>query len=322
MLYESWHTECRHHSNFLSLSCRWETWNGRTLWAEAGNEQVNSLQPADWILLLTILECRSVLVCGVTSSWLGFVSVVKGQEDSTKLICMHWKKRAFTTDMTMFALKFIVGFCLFQGIMMFEQVTQEDMANWTIASKYHWGQFEACSDTHCGKPPYHIAHAIMTWVGDGPKDCYGKKVKFVCDCEKNVPYTPSKYDDIWLEDSRRQVNCMPAGSWSNSPSHDNPCPQRYCVAPSTMAKARYKIKKQVRPHPDIQTPDQEGKYCPGSTARYFCDECHSGGGNTECLEDTTWRYVEPCTKIPDCKASKTFQFLFQTLGTETFLFEK
>ncbi len=204
-------------------------------------------------------------------------------------------------------LTLFLSLCFLQGTLT-EEITEElNTANWSASSKYHWGLLEACND--CGKPRYHLAHAKRTWVGDGPTDCYGDKFRFVCDCEKDVKYKPGKYHDLWGADEKREVSCQQQGSWSNSPAHHNPCNRKYCVEPEKMRKARYKIKKWVPAHPDLQTPDLEGKYCPGSTAKYICDECHSGGGMTECLEDMTWRHVEPCIKIQGCKSSKTWSFI-------------
>ncbi len=258
--------------------------------------------------------------CSSKSSWLCLLFPWTSQQQTTvEQYLLNNGKQFFKTRLdcnelvSVVVMAFILWTFFLSIYFLQETSTQEmteelDTTNWTKSSKYHWDMLEACNK--CGKPRFHLAHAKRTWVGDGPTDCYGERFRFVCDCDQDVKYTPSKYFDIWEADARREVNCQPAGSWSNSPAHHNPCNRKYCYEPSAMAKASYKIKKQVPAHPDLQTPDQQGKYCPGSTARYFCDECHSGGGNTECLEDTTWRYVEPCAKIPGCKASKIFSVVF------------
>ena len=189
---------------------------------------------------------------------------------------------------------------------------EPDKTNWSIASKYHWGMFEACNQ--CGKPPYHLQHAKLTWVGDGPKDCYGDKVRFICDCEDGKEAPRKKYMDIWEQIDRREVSCQPAGSWSNSPAYDNPCPMRYCREPKAIREATFKITKHVPAHPDIETPDIQGKYCPGSTVQHTCNECYSGGGKSDC-EDANWLEVSECIAIPGCKKCEYFDFAWSACNT-------
>ncbi len=188
-----------------------------------------------------------------------------------------------------------------------------DKTNWTIQSRYHHGDFEPCDTHNCSKPPT-LDHCKLTWFGDGPQHCYGNKVRYVCHCDEDTGVEDVKDDekDAYFERWRRRIAwCQSHGGWSIIEGHENRCKQKHCDDPWVRDHSTVNVTKLIPVHPDLQTPDLKGKYCPGSTVHHICNECYSGGGHSECSESFeqyvrggVWSQVKECKKIPGCKTCK------------------
>ncbi len=186
-----------------------------------------------------------------------------------------------------------------------------DKTNWTAKSRYHFGDVEPCDTHNCSKPPT-LDNSLLTWLGDGPQDCYGNKVRYVCHCEEDTEVDDVHDDvkDAYFERWRRRIaHCQSHGGWSVIAGHENRCDHKHCDAPKKRDRATYNVTKLIPVHPDVETPDLKSKFCPGTVVQHICNECYAGGGTSECMENTdqysrggTWSHdVTDCKKIPGCK---------------------